>query len=140
MAKTDGKTGSVETIKGWFGGRLPEGWFSSLDVKLEGDQIVVIGTLADQGGPAGAGAEEKAGFASGRISRFREQTRGNRIAIAREAEAEFEKFVTWGASLGDTSRTFNPGGSGRRKGGEEARKVMIGRRGPAPAPDDTQTF
>src|SRR6202022_4328371 len=28
----------VDTIKGWFAGRLPDGWFTGVEVTLEGDQ------------------------------------------------------------------------------------------------------
>src|SRR5438094_377750 len=33
------------SIKGWFAGRLPDGWFSGVEVTLEDDQIVVLGAL-----------------------------------------------------------------------------------------------
>ena len=100
---------NVETVQGWFAGRLPEGWFSGVEVAYDGDQIMVVGRLADTV-PEGSGSvAEKAGWASGRISRFRGATRRERIHIAREAEAKFERPVTWGASLGEVRETFNPG-------------------------------
>ena len=95
-------------MQGWFSGRLPEGWFTGVEVAFDGDQIVVVGKLADTV-PESASAEERTGWASGRISRFRGATRRERIHIAREAEARFERPVTWGAALGDTRETFNPG-------------------------------
>jgi hypothetical protein len=119
----------AQTIAGWFAGRLPEGWFSGTEVTVEGDQVIVIGRLADLELAPDASAEMRAGAAAGRITRFREETRGQRIAIAREAEHKFEKHVTWGASLGDVSERFTPGGSGR--GGDQspaAKSVMIARR------------
>ena len=33
------------SIKGWFAGRLPDGWFKGVEVTIEDDQIVVLGTL-----------------------------------------------------------------------------------------------
>ncbi len=120
MAKESG----VDEIKGWFAGRLPDGWFTSAEVSLDADQIVVVGTLPGVGLAKGAGAAERAGAAEGRIARFREETRRERILIAREAEARFEKNVTWGAAIGDVRKTFTPGGSGR-SGSGEAKKVMI---------------
>ena len=113
------------SIKGWFAGRLPDGWFTGADVTVEDDQIVVIGTLGEDGLPAGASAEEKEGWAAGRIARFREETRGERIGIAREAEERFHKYVTWGAKLGGVTKRFNPGGGGG--GGGRGGRVMIGR-------------
>jgi hypothetical protein len=114
-----------DSIKGWFAGRLPDGWFSGAEVTVEDDQIVVIGTLPEAGLPATSSAEEKEGAAAGRIARFREETRGDRIGIAREAEERFHKYVTWGAKLGGVTKRFNPGGGG---GGRPSGRVMIGRR------------
>jgi hypothetical protein len=112
------------SIKGWFAGRLPDGWFSGVDVTIEDDQIVVVGALPEKDLPATSSAEEKEGAAAGRIARFREETRGQRIGIAQEAEERFHKYVTWGAKLGGVTKRFNPGGGG---GSSADRRVMIGR-------------
>jgi hypothetical protein len=112
------------TIKGWFGGRLPDGWFTGVEVTVEDDQIVVLGALPEAGLASGSSPEEKEGAAAGRIARFREETRGQRIGIAQEAEERFRKNVTWGARLGGVTKRFNPGGGGRSEGN---RRVMIGR-------------
>jgi hypothetical protein len=112
------------TIKGWFAGRLPDGWFTGVEVTLEDDQIVVLGTLPEKDLPATSSAEEKEGAAAGRIARFREETRGERIGIAREAEERFHKFVTWGTKLGGVTKRFNAGGGGGSAGD---RRVMISR-------------
>ena len=111
------------SIKGWFAGRLPDGWFTGVEVAVEDDQIVVIGDLPEIN--VGSTAEEKEGAAAGRIARFREETRGQRIGIAQEAEERFKKFVTWGAKLGSVTKRFNAGGGGR--GGDDRRSVMIRR-------------
>jgi hypothetical protein len=113
------------SIKGWFAGRLPDGWFTGVEVTVEDDQIVVLGSLPEVGLASGSTAEEKEGAAAGRIARFREETRGPRIGIAQEAEERFHKYVTWGARLGGVTKRFNPGGGGRSEGN---RRVMIGRR------------
>ena len=110
------------SIKGWFAGRLPDGWFTGVEVAVEDDQIVVLGTLPEAN--LGTTPEEKEGAAAGRISRFREETRGERIGIAQEAEERFKKYVTWGAKMGGVTKRFNPGGGGRSSGD---RRVMIGR-------------
>ena len=111
------------SIKGWFAGRLPDGWFKGVEVAVEDDQIVVIGTLTEAN--LGSTPEEKEGAAAGRIARFREETRGQRIGIAQEAEERFKKYVTWGAKLDGVTKRFNPGGGGR--GGDDRRSVMIRR-------------
>jgi hypothetical protein len=121
----------ASTIGGWFAGRLPDGWFTGApEVTLEGDQIVVVGTLPEVGLAAGASDEAKAAAGKGRISRFREATRRERIWIAREAEGLFKKNVTWGAVSGPARVTFTPGGSGRSEGDkpEGGPSVKIGRR------------
>src|SRR5207245_6499636 len=111
------------SIKGWCAGRHTHGWFAGVEVAVEDDQIVVIGTLPETN--VGSTPEEKEGAAAGRIARFREETRGQRIGIAQEAEERFKKYVTWGAKLDGVTKRFNPGGGGR--GGDDRRSVMIRR-------------
>src|SRR2546429_8306139 len=120
------------SIKGWFTGRLPDGWFTGVEVAVEDDQIVVIGNLPEIN--VGSTPEEKEGAAAGRIARFREETRGNLIGIAQEAEERFKKYVTWGAKLGGVTKRFNAGGGGRGGGGRGRGGVPArGRAPPRPA-------
>src|SRR6185436_2903191 len=51
------------------------------------------------------GAEATAA-AKGRISRFREDTRDERIHIAREAEHRFGRKIAWGAECGPVRSVF----------------------------------
>lgn len=118
-------------ISGWFAGRLPDGWFTaSPEVTVDAEQILVKGILAAPGTmPADSGPEATRGFESGRISRFREQTRGERIHIARQAEQLFGTPVTWAVKLGSTEQTFTKGGSGwNRQSDGAGQNVTIGRR------------
>lgn len=87
----------------WFAGRLPDGWFEDVEVTVDREEIVVVGTLPDE--KAGADGTPPA-EAEGRISRFRSETRERRIEIALEAEARYQRKVSWGARLGDTSALF----------------------------------
>jgi hypothetical protein len=89
----------AEDAADWFAGRLPDAWFSAVDVTVDREEITVIGTLAEAEGTEGAAAE-------GRISRFRAETRDERISIAREAESRYGRKVSWGARLGDTGALF----------------------------------
>lgn len=82
----------------WFHGRLPEAWFSGVDVTVDREEILVVGTLA---------ADDVSGAeAEGRIGRFRSETRGERIEIALEAQARYGRKVSWGVRLGDTEALF----------------------------------
>ena len=95
-------------VAGWLQGRLPDGWFAGpAEVSVDREEILVVGTLAApegvEGEPDGPAATEAA---QGRISRFREDTREQRIAIARETEHKFGRKVAWGAECGPVSTTF----------------------------------
>jgi hypothetical protein len=83
----------------WFAGRLPDAWFSDVDVTVDREEITVIGTLKDETSGEGAAAE-------GRISRFRADTKEERIGIAEEAQARYGRKVSWGARLGDTTALY----------------------------------
>ena len=96
----------ADDAKAWFVGRLPDGWFTGeVDVTVDREEIVVVGEL-------GALPEEftddaeRAAAEAGRISRFREDTRDERIEIARQAEHRYRRKVAWGARLGGTEELF----------------------------------
>ncbi|HEX6357172.1 hypothetical protein [Actinophytocola sp.] len=96
----------ADDASAWFAGRLPDGWFTeSPVVVVDREEITVVGTL-----PALEGTfDDDAGRAAaeaGRISRFREDTRDERIEIARQAEHRYGRKVAWGAKLGGTEQLF----------------------------------
>ena len=93
---------------GWFAGRLPDGWFTGApQVNVDRDEILVVGTLPALAGAAVEGsAEDVAAAEAGRVSRFREETREARMAVAAEAQARFGRVVSWGATCGSTTVTF----------------------------------
>ena len=95
-------------ITGWLHGRLPDAWFTGpAEVTVDREEILVLGTLAApegvEGDPDGPEITEAA---HGRISRFREDTRDERIAIAREAEHRFGRKIAWGAECGPVRGVF----------------------------------
>ena len=96
----------ADDAAGWFAGRLPDEWFTGPpEVTVDRDEILVVGTLSApevEGGDAAAVSAAEAG----RISRFREDTRDERIAIAREAEHRYGRKVAWGAQAGGTRQLF----------------------------------
>lgn len=86
----------------WFAGRLPSDWFvGEPQVSVDREEIVVTGEL-----PPVAGTTDDAA-ATGRISRFREETRDERMKIADEAESRYGRKVAWGARIGDTRVLFS---------------------------------
>ncbi|MFT4163969.1 MAG: hypothetical protein QM650_01860 [Microlunatus sp.] len=89
---------SADDAQSWFEGRLPEDWFSEVNVSTDREEIVVVGTLT--------GETTDAAQAEGRISRFREETRGARMQIADEAQARYGRKVSWGARSGEVSELF----------------------------------
>jgi hypothetical protein len=91
---------------GWFAGRLPGDWFvGNPEVTVDRDEILVIGeqpALDDTFGDAA----ERAAAETGRISRFREQTRADRIDVARQAQHRYGRQVSWGARIGGPEELF----------------------------------
>lgn len=91
---------------GWFAGRLPEDWFAGAPgVVVDRDEILVVGTLPELTEEF-TDTTERSAAEAGRISRFREQTRNERIEIARQAEHRYGRQISWGARIGDTQELF----------------------------------
>jgi len=89
-----------EALRGWFTGRLPGDWFTAVpEIRVDREEITIIGRLADPDSPANATDAETAAAADGRSRRFREETREHRIEIAREAEHKFGRKVSWGVEV-----------------------------------------
>jgi hypothetical protein len=98
---------AVDDVAAWFAGRLPEAWFTETPaVTADRDEIVVVGTLAPPEVPAGSDAAAVTAAALGRIGRFREETRDERMQIADEAEARYHRKVAWGVRIGDEQVMF----------------------------------
>ena len=100
----------AEDAAAWLSGRLPDGWFTGApEVTVDREEIVIVGTLPPVEGEfaeGDAGGAERAAAEAGRISRFRESTRDERIEIARQAEHRYQRKVAWGARLGSTTALF----------------------------------
>src|SRR6267143_1522103 len=96
-----------QDIRAWFAARMPKSWFAGPpDVKADGEEILVIGTLPDVELAGATSEEARAAARAARIERFREESRDDRIRIAREAERQFKRKVAWGARCGDELRVF----------------------------------
>jgi hypothetical protein len=94
---------AAEGVTGWFAGRLPDAW-GTPEITVDRDEITVfvpVDVPKTDGTEADVAAAE-----AGRISRWREETRDERIQIAREAEHRFGRKVAWGAVGGGSRHLF----------------------------------
>ena len=91
----------------WFAGRLPEGWFDGdPTVIVDREEITVVGKLADLDTYGKQeGKEESEARAEGRVSRFREETRSERMNIADEAQDRYGRKVSWGVEVASKTGT-----------------------------------
>ncbi|MFF4345756.1 hypothetical protein [Streptomyces sp. NPDC001530] len=100
-------TEQSEKLRGWFAGRLPDALFESLvDVTVDREEIAVIGRIPEPRLAEGASDAEKEAAVQARIQEFRERTREDRVAVAREAEHRFRKKVSWGVECGGERALF----------------------------------
>ena len=96
-----------EEISGWLAGRIPQGWYSGTpEVRVDREEIWVIGTLPDVELGKDAGPESTSAARAGRIKQFREDTRDARMEIAEEAQQRFGREVAWGVKIGDVQEMF----------------------------------
>jgi hypothetical protein len=96
---------SYERVRGWFSGRLPQDWQAEpTGIGIDRDEIVVTLHLPDI--ETGESEAETAEARAGRASAFREETRDQRMAIAREAQRRYERTVSWGVRIGDHEELF----------------------------------
>ena len=98
--ENDESKSEQDALRGWFTGRLPAGWFTGPpEIKIDREEITVVGTIPDPEGTSEGSEAEAAAAAEGRSRRFREETRERRIEIAREAEHKFRRKVSWGVEV-----------------------------------------
>lgn len=96
----------VEGLAGWLAGRLPSDWFTGpVELTADRDEVLVVGELPALD-PVPVEDAERTAAERGRIARFREGTREERIGIAREVEERWGRAVAWGARLGSTREVF----------------------------------
>src|SRR2546426_5607143 len=104
---TNPHASTPEEIHGWFAGRLPDGWFAAApEVQTDREEILVVGTLPEPELEADATPEGRGAALAARIQGFREDTRGQRMRIAEEAQHRFGRHVSWGAQCGDQRILF----------------------------------
>lgn len=86
-------------------GRLPDDWFEGEpEISVDREEILLVGRLTPpvaEGETAVLRAAE-----AGRMMRFREETRQERMRIAEEAEPRFGRKMAWAAACGETRQIF----------------------------------
>ncbi|MGH8977207.1 MAG: hypothetical protein ACRDV7_03955 [Acidimicrobiia bacterium] len=98
---------TIEHLAAWFAGRLPDDWFTgAAEVTADREEILVVGPLSEPPYPDAADPEGRGAAQSARIERFREETRGERMRIADEAERRTGRKVAWGAQCGEIRQVF----------------------------------
>ena len=93
---------ALERVRGWFAGRLPADWTAEpAAVTVDREEITVLLTIPDVELSGTPSPVELAEARAGRAKGFREDTRGHRMEIAREAQHRFERKVSWGVRVGE---------------------------------------
>lgn len=97
----------IQELQAWFDARLPKEWSEGdPEVTADGEEILVVVNLPDVELAARTSEDARAAARAARIDRFREETRQDRVKIARDAERHFRKRVGWGARCGDELKLF----------------------------------
>src|SRR5690349_15366206 len=74
---------TLDELRGWFAGRLPDEWFTGApEITVDREEILVVGDLPEVKATQGAGEAEGAAARESRVDAFREDTREQRMAIA----------------------------------------------------------
>ena len=91
--------GQPLNVTDWLGGRLPGDWFTTVSVTVDREEILIEGVIPE---PEPSSSSSR----SGRIRRFREETRPSRVSIAQELESLTGRKVSWAVRSGDTTHSF----------------------------------
>lgn len=95
-----------EEIRAWFIGNLVDNWFvAEPELAIDDYEILVVGMLPAVELKAQAASDQDVADAA-RIERFRVDTRDRRIEIALAGEERFSRKVSWGVTVGSTTKLF----------------------------------
>jgi hypothetical protein len=94
-------------VVAWFAGRLPQDWLATPPViTVDDDEILVVVSLDAVALDKDVSPEDQSVAETARVSGFREDTREQRMRVADEAQSTFGRFVSWGATSGETTVLF----------------------------------
>ena len=96
---------SPAEVTAWLSNRLPDEWRAAgpPEITVDREEIVVLLAVA---APEVDDQSTATAAIDGRIAGFRDDTRDRRISIALEAEALFERKVSWGVRCGERTGVF----------------------------------
>ena len=98
---------TTSEINSWLVGRVPDEWFSTAPTaEVDRDEIVIVGELPVPAPSEGASEADHAAVVAGRVRRFRETTRDQRISIARELEHAYGRKVAWAVEVDGKREVF----------------------------------
>ncbi|MFE2069376.1 hypothetical protein ACFXDH_44610 [Streptomyces sp. NPDC059467] len=96
-----------DKLRGWFAGRLPDDLFEELvEVTVDREEVTAVGRIPGPKLAEGVSDAEREAAVQGRIQEFRERTRETRIGVAREAEHQFRRKVSWGVECAGQRALF----------------------------------
>jgi hypothetical protein len=96
-----------DAVLAWFSEQVPAEWLDAeLEVDVDGDEILVVMSIAEPEIAGDATDDERMAAHKARIAHFRDETRGRRMEIAATAEVRFGRKVSWGVRCGDLGRLF----------------------------------
>lgn len=96
-----------EKLRGWFAYRLPDDLFEELtELTVDREEITVIGRIPEPRLAEDASDAEREAALESRVQEFRERTREDRMAVARDAEHRFRRKVSWGVECGGRRALF----------------------------------
>ncbi|MGW7673500.1 hypothetical protein ACWGJX_41410 [Streptomyces sp. NPDC054775] len=96
-----------EELRGWFAGRIRDDLFETLtEVTVDREEITVVGRIPEPRLAEGASDAEREAARRARVQEFRERTRDDRVAVARDAEHRFGRKVSWGVECGAERTVF----------------------------------
>jgi hypothetical protein len=94
-------------LKSWLRGRLPEGLFvADPEVTVDREEITIVGPIPAPERAEGDSDADHAAAVDGAIAEYRERTRGQRIAVARDLERRTGRKVAWGVTCGERRAVF----------------------------------
>ncbi|MFC0006316.1 hypothetical protein [Micromonospora siamensis] len=99
---------NAEEAPGWIVGATPDGWFSEPPhVVIDRDEIIIWGRLPEPQLADEATEADRTAAQAGRVHQFREDSRDDRIRVARQVEHRYQRKVSWGVRCGDTEQLFS---------------------------------